>query len=57
MKLAIAIVLGFSVYIAMGYLLPVSQTTAIVVTLLGSFGAFSYKAIAGLFTFCALLRA
>lgn len=57
MKLAFAIVLGFAVYIALGCLLPVADTSALIITLLGPFGAFSYKALAGLFTFCAVLHA
>lgn len=49
MKTIIALGLGVAVFISLGALVPWTGTTALVVTILGKWGAFSYKGLAGFF--------
>lgn len=48
-KLTIAAVVALAVYIALGVVLPVSGHVALVVTVLGTWGAITYKGLVAIF--------
>ncbi len=48
-KLTIAAVVAVAIYIALGVVLPISGYTALVVTILGTWGAFTYKGLVAIF--------
>ncbi len=55
-KLALATLLAVAVYVALGVVLPVSGYTALVVTALGTWGAFTYKGILAMVAFGAVAK-
>jgi hypothetical protein len=50
MKAILAIGLGIAVFVALGAVVPWTSTAGLVLPLLGKWGAFSYKGLAGFFT-------
>jgi hypothetical protein len=56
MKYIVAILLALAVHVALGSLVPVSNRTALIVLLLGPLGAFTYKGLATIAVFGALVR-
>ena len=56
MKYILVAVLAFALYCVLGSWFPMVNKTALVVTLLGSFGAFTYKGLACAGIFSTLCR-
>jgi hypothetical protein len=56
MKLILALVLSVAVYVALGAVVPFTGKTALVITLLGSLGAFTYKGVVAFVAFAGLSR-
>jgi len=56
MKIALFAVLAVALYIVLGQKVAFTNNTALVVTLLGQFGAFTYKGVVGLGTFLGLAK-
>lgn len=56
MKIAIFAVLAVALYIVLGQKVAFTNNTALVVTLLGQFGAFTYKGVVALGTFIGLAK-
>jgi hypothetical protein len=56
MKTALFAVLAVALYIVLGQKVAFTNNTALVVTLLGQFGAFTYKGVVGLGTFLGLAK-
>ena len=48
MKILAALTVGVTVWYVLGHVAPITGCTAIVLTILGKYGAVSYKVIAGL---------
>jgi hypothetical protein len=57
MKLILSLILAASVYVALGAMVPFTGKTALVITLLGSLGAFTYKGVVAFVTFAGLVKA
>lgn len=55
MKIILAIIAAIGIYVALGHLLPIANSTAVVITILGNLGAITYKFLAAVVGF-ALIR-
>jgi hypothetical protein len=56
MKYIVAILLALAVHIALGSLVPISNRVALIVSILGPLGAFTYKGLATIAVFGVLVR-
>jgi len=56
MKTIFALLLGIAVYFTLGHTVSFTNSTALVITLLGSWGALTYKGIVALAVFGAVAK-